>query len=151
VVPQMVNMSILVMHLYFPQLQLDRGASKGMTVEDLIGVEATIADAMEDVERSRPARPDGSLVKEELRAGADLVTHLCRDARYRLEGDGWLVGIPEERRLDLAANLDVIMQRHRALWSARNRPGGLADSLGWLDHLKHCYETATVDKEWGGW
>ncbi len=151
VVPQMFNVSILVMHLYFPQLQLGRTFSEGLTIEDLGKVQEGLAAAVSAVERSRPRRADGTLVKEELRTGADLVSHMCTDAVLRLESGGRLVSIPEDKRMELAESLGEIMGRHPELWLARNRPGGLADSLGWLDHLKHCYESGTVDDDWGGW
>src|SRR5207248_10051796 len=52
VVPKMWNMSVLVMHLYFPQLQLGRTFSDGLTIDDLLDVEAAIADAIDHIERS---------------------------------------------------------------------------------------------------
>lgn len=33
---------------------------------------------------------------------------------------------------------------------ARNRPGGLDDSLSWLDNLDAAYETGHTDPHWGG-
>jgi hypothetical protein len=151
VVPKIWNMSVLVMHLYWPQLQLGRTFSDGLTVEDLLGVEQTLADAVNRLAQARPRRADGTLVVDELRAGAALVSLLCRDARARLEADGWLASVPEARRLELAADLDPMIETHRRLWLARNRPGGLDDSLAWLEHLQECYRTGTTDRAWGGW
>jgi hexosaminidase len=151
VVPNMWNMSVLVMHLYFPQLQLGRTFSDGLTIEDLLGVEQGLAGAVERVRRSRSRRPDGALVVEELTAGAALVALMCRDARARLETDGWLASVPDARRKELAADLEPLIDGHRRLWLARNRPGGLEDSLAWLEHLLDCYRTGTTDRAWGGW
>ena len=83
--------------------------------------------------------------------GAALVSLMCRDARLRLEGDGWLASIPEARRQALADELDGLIETHRRLWLARNRPGGLTDSVAWLEHLRDCYRTRTTDRAWGGW
>jgi hypothetical protein len=151
VVPKMWNMSVLTMHLYFPQLQLGRTFTDGLTVDDLLGVEDRLTGAVEQLARAKPGRADGDLVVDELDAGTALVSLLCRDARYRLEGDGWLSSIPETRRIELADELDGLIETHRRLWLARNRPGGLDDSVAWLQHLRDCYRTGTTDREWGGW
>ncbi|MBV8234521.1 MAG: family 20 glycosylhydrolase [Acidimicrobiia bacterium] len=151
VVPRIWNMSVLTMHLYWPQLQLGRTFSDGLTTDDLLSVERTLADAVTRLGQARPRRSDGALVLDELRTGAALVSLLCRDARARLEADGWLASVPEARRRELAADLGPLIEAHRHLWLARNRPGGLDDSLAWLEHLRECYRTGAVDRAWGGW
>jgi len=151
VTPQFPNLSVLVMHLYFPQLQLGRTFTDGLTTDDLRAVEETIADAIDAVGRARPRRPDGDLVRDEIRTGAALVGLLCRDARARLQADGWLSSVPELERHALAADLEPIIDAHRSLWLARNRPGGLDDSVRWLTHLRECYLTGATEKSWGGW
>jgi hypothetical protein len=151
VVPKIWNMSVLVMHLYWPQLQLGRTFSDGLTVDDLVRVDAGLAECVDRLSRAKPDREDGVLVVDELRGGAALVSLLCRDARLRLEGDGWLSSIPAARRQDLADELDGLIDEHRRLWLARNRPGGLVESVAWLEHLRDCYRTGTADREWGGW
>jgi hexosaminidase len=151
VVPKIWNMSVLVMHLYWPQLQLGRTFSEGLTVKDLAAVEAGLDDAVAALQRARPRRADCALVIEELSAGAALVALMCRDARARLETDGWLASVDEKQRLQLAADLEPLIDTHRRLWLARNRPGGLEDSVAWLDHLLGCYRTGVTDRGWGGW
>jgi hypothetical protein len=151
VAPQFPNQSVLVMHLYFPQLQLGRTFTDGITIEDLSAVEGAIAGAVDAVGQARPRRPDGDLVREELRTGAALVTLMCRDARARLATDGWLSSVSEGERRALASELEPIIDAHRSLWLARNQPGGLAESLSWLTHLHECYLTGAADKAWGGW
>lgn len=149
IAPQFPNISVLVLHLYYPQLQLDRGVSEGITIDDLRGVEDSLAVAADRLGRARPRRPDGALVVNELRAAAALVTLLCRDASARLEQDGWLSSVPEGTRAELASELRPLIERHRELWLARNRAGGLDDSAAWLEHLIHCYETGETDRSWG--
>jgi hypothetical protein len=151
VAPKMWNMSVLVMHLYFPQLQLGRTFSDGLTIDDLARVEASLAGGVKGLGRSRPGRADGGLVVEELTAGAELVALMCRDARARLEADGWLGSVPDIRRQQLAGELEPLIDSHRRLWLARNRPGGLTDSVAWLEHLHECYRTGTTERGWGGW
>ncbi|MCU1448117.1 MAG: glycoside hydrolase, family 20, partial [Acidimicrobiales bacterium] len=126
--PSFPNLSVLVMHLYFPQLQLGRSFTDGLTTADLAAVEERLTDAVARLARARSRRADGGLVVEELSAGAALVSLMCRDARARLEGDGWLASVPERRRRELAAELEPLIETHRRLWLARNRPGGLDDS-----------------------
>jgi hypothetical protein len=149
IVPQFPNISVLVMHLYYPQLQLDRGISAGMNVEDLRGVEDSLEAAVERLGRSRSRRPDASLVIDELRTAAALVALVCRDGRARLAEDGWLSSVPDAVRSTLAAELRPLIEHHRELWLARNQPGGLEDSVAWLQHLLQCYETGITDRSWG--
>ena len=79
----------------------------------------------------------------------ELVAVLTDDMRARLARDGTLAAVPETIRLTLA-RLEELIERHRALWNARNRPGGLADSQSWLEHLRTAYETGRPDPDWGG-
>jgi hypothetical protein len=139
------------MHLYFPQLQLGRTFTEGLTIEDLVAVDDRLHDSVERLERARSRRPDAALVVDELTAGAALVSLMCRDARARLEADGWLGSVPEQRRHRLADELEPLIAAHRRLWLARNRPGGLDDSVAWLEHLRQCYRTGTTERGWGGW
>jgi len=145
------NMSALVMHLYWPQVQLGRSFNQGMSADHLVAVEEALDDATSRLESARPRRADGDLVVEELTTAAALVALLCRDGRARLAADGWLASVPEPARLGLAAELQPLIDVHRRLWLARNRPGGLEDSVAWLTHLRECYVTGTTDRAWGGW
>jgi hexosaminidase len=151
VTPQIPNHSILVMHLYFPQIRVGRGLTKGLTLAELDTVERQLADARADVERARPRRADAGLLTDEVRWTIDVLALLLGDARARMAGDGTLASVPQAERDALAGRLDGIIDRHRSLWLARNRPGGLADSVGWLDHLRAAYATGQPDATWGGW
>ena len=55
------------------------------------------------------------------------------------------------RRKAFAARLRELTGHYRELWLARNRPGGLDDSVSWLDNLRRAYDTGAPDLEWGGW
>lgn len=146
--PQFPNLSTLVMNLYFPQLQVGSGLTEGITAAQLEDVDAALDGGDSLLDRARPRRADGSLVIDELRTAVDLVRLMSEDARCRLEVDGHLTSVPESRRLHLDARLSGIIARHRELWLARNRPGGLDDSISRLDHLSRCYTTGTVDERW---
>jgi hypothetical protein len=151
VTPQFPNLSTLVTDLYYPQLQIDRGFTAGIDAEELAGVEARLADARAALARAQPGRADHALVIDELRNAAALVALVCRDGRARLEVDGWLASVPATRRARLAEDLAPLVDEHRRLWLARNRPGGLDDSCAWLENLHRAYLTGETDRGWGGW
>lgn len=151
VTPQAPNISALVAHGYWPQLQIGRGFTKGLRFEELDRVEEILTDARARIGRANPGRADGALVQDELRNGAALVGLLTRDARARMVGDGALASVPAPARDELASKLRPIIAEHRRLWLARNRSGGLDDSAAWLEHLLHCYETGDTPFDWGSW
>ena len=110
-----------------------------------------LADCARDLDGARPGRADGALLVAELRTAIALVRVLCRDLQARLGGDGTLGSVAEPVRLRLADDLAPLVERHRAVWLERNRPGGLADSAAWLEHLEGCYRSGVTDPAWGGW
>jgi hexosaminidase len=149
ITPQVPNISGLVLHLYYPQLTLGRGPTAGITDAELASVEVQTGDALDGLGRARIARSDGSLVLDELRNAAALVSLLCHDGRARLAGDGTLASVPASTRRELAAEMVHVIDAHRELWLARNRPGGLNDSVSWLAHLRECYDTGVTPRDWG--
>jgi hypothetical protein len=100
-----------------------------------------IGEARDRLATARPKREDGDLVVDELRAGADLVMLLCQDGEARLQVDGSLAAVSPASRQHLAGQLKPMLDRHRALWLARNRPGGLRDSVSWLERLLARYQS----------
>lgn len=150
VTPQIPNMSALTLHLYYPQLQLGRGPTRGITVGELDRVHQRLCDARTSLSRARPARPDGGPLIDEIGWSIDLLALLVRDARARLEADGNLASVPEQIRHDLARDLADLIDRYRRLWAIRNRPGGLEDSVAWLDNLRSAYATGRPDPTWAG-
>ena len=151
VTPQFPNMSTIVLHLYFPQLTLGRGLTRGLTLAELDTLEGVLGDARAAAGRTNSRRPDAARVVDELQWSADLVTLLTHDARARLEGDGEIGSVPAAVRQDFASRLADLTSHYPDLWLARNRPGGLDDSVAWLDNLRRAYETGEPDLEWGGW
>jgi hexosaminidase len=149
--PQFPNLSSLMLPLYFPQVEVSGSLVADLSTAQLDDAQAVADDAVIALGRARPSRVDGGLVVEEFRAGAALVNLMCRDVRARLAGDGTLAGIPGAERSALAASLAPLIDQHRSLWLARNRPGGLDDSAGWLEHLEGCYRSGVADEAWGGW
>ncbi len=149
--PQFPNLSTLVLHLYFPQIEVGRTFTEGITAAQVDAADAVLAGCARDLDGARPGRADGPLLLDELRTAIALVRVLCRDLGARLDVDGSLGAVPERVRLRLADDLAPLVASHRALWLQRNRPGGLAESAGWLEHLEGCYRSGVTDPSWGGW
>jgi hypothetical protein len=150
VTPQFPNMSTLVMNLYYPQLPVGRGLTKGLTAEELPAVERCLEEARVAATGSQPDFENAQRLRDEVTFSTDLVGLLLRDARARLEVDGFLESVPKGVRDGLGAELDTLTERYRSLWHANNRPGGLEDSVGWLTNLRRAYATGQTDPNWGG-
>ncbi len=139
VAPQLPNMSTIVLHLYYPQLQLGRGPTRGIARDQLERLEGVLSDALTRVGRATPRRIDRSLLEDEVRWGGELVELLTRDAIGRLDGDGTVGAIPSAQRDDLRTRLGELIETYRTLWLRRNRPGGLDDSVSVLGRLDAAY------------
>ena len=98
VTPQVPNMSALVFSILLPQWRVGRGATAGLTADDLDGVGTVLDDVEAAVADARPHRPDGADLLDEVRATVVLLRLACRDARLRLAGDGSLASVsPSDR------------------------------------------------------
>lgn len=147
---QVPNVAALALPLYFPQLEVGPGKQQlQFTDDELDHVEVGLDDASARIDRARPGRADGDLARDEIRNAIALVRLLCHDGHARLAADGSLASVPEATRRDLARDLDAVIEAHRELWLARNRPGGLDDSVSWLSHLRDCYASGVTDRDWG--
>ncbi len=150
VTPQFPNMSAVVANLYYPQLPVGRGLTKGLTAEELDALVDRLEEARRLVDRARSARDDAALLVDETRFSIDLVELLVDDAESRMDEDGLLGSVPEDARDELVRRLGVLTDRYRELWLSRNRTGGLDDSLRWLENLRSAYETGRPDPSWAG-
>ena len=121
-----------------------------MTAGEVVEVELCFEEARGAAARSQSGLADAPLLRDEVAFGIDLVGLVLRDARARLEADGYLESVPARVRADLGADLDALTERYRSLWSANNRPGGLEDSVRWLSNLRQAYATGRPDPIWGG-
>ncbi|MBV8952343.1 MAG: hypothetical protein JOZ99_15830, partial [Actinobacteria bacterium] len=148
---QFPNLATLVAHVYFPQTIVGREFTQGVSASEYAFVARRLDELENEVAASRPLRADGPLVVDELHNAIALVRLACNDAQARLAGDGTLASVPQATRAELAAELEQIVARHRELWLARNRPGGLSDSVAWLDNLRLAYDTGHPDPNWGDW
>jgi hypothetical protein len=127
-----------------------RALTGGLDPIDLDNVLGLLDDTDDALARARPGAADGSLVLDEARAMGALLRLSARDARLRLAGDGTLGSVSDPDRRALARQLDDVIDEHRRLWTLRYRPGGLADSVAWLDHLRSSYLSGAPDPAWFG-
>jgi hexosaminidase len=81
--------------------------------------------------RAEMARPDAALIQREFSWAAAMTRHGCRRALWRV-GEVPVGELAEEARWLLA--------EHRAIWHARNRPGGFVDSQALLERMARDYD-----------
>jgi hypothetical protein len=104
---------------------LDHELPPEMTVATLAATEAHIESAIAQMADSRMGRADGELMLDEFRNGARMAVHACRLGRTILDGETSNAAVLRE----LADDMHAIVNEHRRLWLARNREGGLDDSV----------------------
>ncbi|MEM7306680.1 MAG: family 20 glycosylhydrolase [Planctomycetota bacterium] len=104
------------------------GVERGL--EHLARATAGLADA-------ELRRPDAELVRRELAFCSDLLEVGLRLGAARLAAppEAPASALPTAVRAELSERLRPLVDEHRELWLARCRPGGLADSAGWLERV----------------
>jgi hypothetical protein len=80
---------------------------------------------------SRMDRPDAELIKREFATAGHMLKHGAKQLLFQLN--------ETDRRLELLADLDTVEAEYRENWLARNRPGGLDDSLTRLRRSRELY------------
>jgi len=97
----------------------------GITPQTLAGARAFIEQTLAALPVARMAGRDATLVRDEFANAGCMLLHACsRGAWLR---DPRAVSAAMRRRL--AAEMRTIIGEHRRLWLARNRVGGLVDSV----------------------
>lgn len=124
------NLSPLFAALFPHQQHLVGGE---VAADGLADVIATLDDARSELSRGRPLCGDGATVLEEL----DVAIGLARHGATRL---GASAGLEDPGPAAMHADLSELIDRYRAAWLARSRPGGLSDSVGHLERTLHRYE-----------
>ena len=89
-----------------------------------------VAEAIGLADAARMVTPDAELVKSEFRQAAGLLDYSCREALARSGTTEWrLSSVPVATRREFAARLQELIAEQTRTWLARNRSGGLTDSL----------------------
>ncbi len=102
--------------------------------DDIDGILARLAEA-------RMSRRDAGLVRDEFRFAGELMRHAAALGEARLAGapEAQVHELPARVRQELAADLRRLIGALRETWLARNRPGGLKDSVARLERLLKLY------------
>ena len=96
----------------------------GLTREGLQQARVAIDQAIAHLGEVQMDRPDANLIKDEFRNAAAMLQLACQRGMAILEGKP----APTDTLAELIA-------RHQKLWRARNREGGLRESIGRLENL----------------
>ncbi len=128
------NGSALFWMLQWP-LEAIRG--NGVTPAALDCWREAIEVAMAPLGQARIGGTDAGLIMREYEQTARLLRHACRRGLLALGQAG-----ETALRRELDADMGEIIDEHRALWLARNRPGGLADSVARLEQARAEYAGA---------
>ena len=123
-------------YYYLLQHRVEEALDEALTVE---GLEATIAyvdEVMAKLPEARMACADAELIVKEYAMSAALIRFACRLGVARIEaGRVATSAIPAEGRHALAVELEALLPEFRQLWLARNRSGGLRESVGRFERL----------------
>ncbi len=106
---------------------------------DVASLERTLAyiDAtMAPLDTAAMKRTDAALVMDEFRTGAAMAAFGCKLAIARLNsGDKGVAAIPQAERQAFAVEWKKIVEDYQVLWKARNREGGLTDSIAHFQRI----------------
>lgn len=107
------------------------GGLRTITQEAVQDTLAAIDAAITPLGESTSTAADAEVVRAEF----EFTARFLRHAAQRLE----LFLDDSEDRTELASDLEGLLEEYRSRWLARNRPGGLADSVGRLEALRVDY------------
>jgi hypothetical protein len=102
-----------------------RSLFDGVTADEYSAAERTIAATVAPLGEARMSCSDAVVISAEFNLAGDLLRHACRRGRFLLDRGSEDPGV-------LAADLERLADEHRGVWRARNREGGLADSVARL-------------------
>lgn len=121
------NASTLFDLLRWPAEKIQAFAPYGPD-ELFLGTEAAIDKALRPLSNYQKATLEASLIRDEFVQTARLLKHAVQRGRWILKP----ASQDEAGRRALREDLAAIMEEHSRLWLARNRAGGLEDSLAYF-------------------
>lgn len=138
-----INGSAPFFLLHFAHAELPHPRLEGVDAAGLERVLAALDGAAGRLADARLAGTEGALVRRELDLAADVARAGCRLGLARLAAGGApCAALAADVRRALAAELRALAERHREVWLARNRPGGLAASAGRFERIARLLEGA---------
>ena len=130
------TMSLDEMRANWHRMIRDNGAevlnTNALLSENMYAVLEYVDDVMKPLDSAQIERPDADLIKREFRQSAAMLKHGAR--RVLLQ-----TGDTSVSKAALLNELNGIIEEQRALWVARNRVGGLSDSLADLEAARELY------------
>lgn len=132
------NGSPLFRFLHFADRAWPHPEIVGLTLEGLDRADQLLDSVPRLISRAHSSRDDASTISAELMWVTDTLRIATALGRARmLAGEGSrLAQIEQRRRVELANDLREVAERHRSLWSARSRPGGLRESVARFERLR---------------
>jgi hexosaminidase len=139
--PYFRNASGLVRVLLLPHAQGDQALAEirkleGISPESFERAMQAIGSAMAPIEDQQMQRADAALIMDEYECAANLLHHACGLGLLAFEDDP-KVARPLARKL--RGDLKRLMGEYEHVWLARNRPGGLTDSVARLEKIMDLY------------
>jgi hypothetical protein len=104
----------------------------GLLVADVDSYYQVLADVdkiIAALDEAEIQRPDADLIREEFDLAAQFISHSARRALGLLGEEGF-----DSVRLN--EQMEWLLDRYRQNWLARNRPGGLEDSVARFNHAQ---------------
>ncbi len=101
----------------------DPHPERSITLDELGAATTAIAASVAPLDRATDRRADVQLITDEFRQSAAILRHAVGVARSKVAGTS---ANPDR------STVDQLADEHRRLWLARNRPGGLEDSVSRL-------------------
>jgi hypothetical protein len=95
---------------------------EGITLDEIVETESRLKEIEHRSSKPRMNRDDAIVICDEIRNGIAMLKHGCARGRLRL-------GAASREPAKLASDLRQIIGTHEKLWLARNRVGGLRDSI----------------------
>jgi hypothetical protein len=87
---------------------------------------------MQPLANARMACADAGLIAQEFALTARLLRHACRRALFAFNSNGAM-------RRELDNDMQQFIADYGQVWRARNRPGGLSDSVARLEKVREAY------------
>jgi hypothetical protein len=108
-------------------------AGEGLSEKRLQQSSAYIDQVMAHLATAEIGQPDADLIRREFTWGADMLRHACRRGVWMLRHGDTALGH------SLAQEADRLIADYRPIWLARNRPGGLRESVARMEKMKRDY------------
>lgn len=140
--PNALNWAFVLPDAPIVDRHLDRGWDKLGPITDamLEAIEARVERGVALLEDTEPGAANASTILTELRHAAGMLGHLIRNVRARIQQNAPRhADIDAGTRGELADELAHLLEGFRATWRARNREGGLVDSITRLESVLEAY------------